>query len=101
MDHYLGLTLTELGDEAAKQGIDPVTVLADLLTQRRRGYVDIEAAATHLGRSVYTVRRYAQLGKIPAVKLGRAWMFKLAEIDAHLAAPKPLQSAQSRGRRRK
>ncbi|MGN6760565.1 MAG: helix-turn-helix domain-containing protein [Leifsonia sp.] len=65
-------------------------------------WVDSEAAAAHLGKSVFTIRRWAQTAAIPARKVGREWMFQLSAIDAHLNRVEDpwIQSPRSRGRRR-
>jgi excisionase family DNA binding protein len=65
--------------------------------------VDSKALAEHMRTTVYTVCRYARTGKIPAFKWGSEWRFYVSEVDAHVHAPKDpwLQSAQSRGRKRK
>ena len=68
----------------------------------REPWVDTQAAADHLGKSVFTVRRWAQSGEIPATKKGKSWMFQISAIDEKLqATPDPwVQSPRSRGRRR-
>lgn len=66
-------------------------------------WVDSQAVADHIGKSVYTVRRRAQAGEFPGIKDGREWMFQLSAIDAHLNSKivDPwAQSPRSRGRRR-
>lgn len=103
MDNLTGeTTLGELAAIAAARGIDPDRFIAGIL-QQAAGYVDSETIAERLGRSVYTVRKYAQAGTIPGIKLGRAWAFRVADVDAFIArkADPWLQSAQSRGRKRK
>jgi excisionase family DNA binding protein len=69
----------------------------------QEAFVDAAAVGAHLsGKSAYTIRQWAKAGVIPGVKVGGTWLFKLSEIDAHLAQPKDpwYQSARSRGRRR-
>lgn len=68
----------------------------------REPWVDAQAAADHLGKSVFTVRRWAQTGVIPGEKPGKSWMFQISAIDEKLQAkPDPwVQSTRSRGRRR-
>lgn len=65
-------------------------------------FVGVEEVSAHLQESVATVQSWARQGKIPGVKPGKAWKFRLSEIDAHLSNPSDpwAQSAQSRGRRR-
>ncbi|MGN7799039.1 helix-turn-helix domain-containing protein [Leifsonia sp. 22587] len=65
-------------------------------------WVDCEALATHLGKSVFTIRRWAQTGTVPGRKVGKAWMFRISEVDDHLSRPVDpwQQSPRSRGRRR-
>lgn len=63
----------------------------------------VQEVAEHLGKTVPVIQSWARQGKIPGIKPGRDWMFRMSEIDAHLSAPKDswAQSNQSRGRRRK
>ena len=65
-------------------------------------WVGTHRAAAHIGKSVFTARRWAQTGVIPARKVGREWMFQLSAIDEHMTAAPDLwvQSPRSRGRRR-
>lgn len=66
-------------------------------------WVRTPAIAAHLGVSEYTIRSWAKLGTIPGHKVGREWLFKVSEVDAHLCQPPAdpwMQSARSRGRKR-
>jgi excisionase family DNA binding protein len=67
-------------------------------------YVGATALAEHLNdMSPLTVRQWARVGKIPGIKPGKEWLFRISEVDAHLNSPNDdpwAQSAQSRGRRR-
>ncbi len=45
-----------------------------------------EQAAEYLQTSVYTVKRHAREGTIPAAKLGREWRFLRSELEAWLSA---------------
>jgi len=45
-----------------------------------------EQAAEYLQTSVYTVKRRARDGTIPAAKIGREWRFLRSELDAWLCA---------------
>ncbi|WP_410781002.1 helix-turn-helix domain-containing protein [Leifsonia sp. SIMBA_070] len=66
-------------------------------------WVDSERLAEHLGKSVFTVRRWAQSGIIPGRKVGGGWMFRVSEVDDSVnrqPADPWIQSPRSRGRRR-
>ena len=45
-------------------------------------WVNLEAVAEHLSLSKDTVRNWIKEGKLPAVKVGKMYKFKLSEIDA-------------------
>jgi len=45
-----------------------------------------EQAAEYLQTSVYTLKRHAREGTIPAAKLGREWRFLRSELEAWLSA---------------
>lgn len=67
-------------------------------------YVGATALAEHLNdMSPLTIKQWARNGKIPGIKPGKEWLFRISEVDAHLnkAVDPWAQSAQSRGRRRK
>lgn len=51
-----------------------------------RGVMTAEQAAEYLQTSVYTVKRRARDGTIPAAKIGREWRFLRSELDAWLSA---------------
>lgn len=53
--------------------------------------VDLKAAAEMLGVSVRTVRREIARGHLRALKIGRVWRIRTAELDAYL---RRLESAQ-------
>jgi excisionase family DNA binding protein len=62
-------------------------------------WVGAQEIADHLGVSRYTVRVWAKTDKIPGVRIGRDWKFKISVVDEHLSQPKPWgQSDQSRAR---
>ncbi|WP_396427044.1 helix-turn-helix domain-containing protein [Leifsonia shinshuensis] len=65
-------------------------------------WVDSEALAAHLGKSVFTVRRWAQTGTVPGRRVGNGWMFRISEVDDHLSRPLDpwQQSRRSRARNR-
>lgn len=68
----------------------------------REPWVGTQEVADHLGKSVFTVRRWAQVGEIPGSKKGKSWLFQLSAVDAAMSvAPDPWeQSPRSRGRSR-
>ena len=47
---------------------------------------DVADAAVYLKLSEYTVRQKAREGAIPAAKVGRAWRFRKADLEAWLSA---------------
>jgi excisionase family DNA binding protein len=65
-------------------------------------FVGAAEVAAHLNQSVLIIQSWARIGKIPGIKPGRAWMFRLSEVDAAVKKEgNPwAQSAQSRGRKR-
>lgn len=44
--------------------------------------LDADQAGELLGVSAYTVRQWAKERKIPAIRLGRFWKFRLSSLDA-------------------
>jgi excisionase family DNA binding protein len=66
-------------------------------------FVEPKVIAAHLGIAVYTVYQHASTGKIPGVKVGSQWRFKISEVDAYLNRPRDpwQQSPQSLGRKRR
>ena len=65
--------------------------------------VDCRGLAEILATSEFTIRRRAEAGEIPGMKLGRSWRFIPSAVIAHLSAPSDpwKRSPQSsRGRRK-
>lgn len=56
--------------------------LSDLIAEERP--VDVDYLAEYLGKSPFTIRRYAADGDLPAFKSGREWRFFLSEVRKHL-----------------
>lgn len=40
--------------------------------------------ANYLGMNYYTIVRYANTGKLPAIKVGRSWIFHKEALDKYL-----------------
>ena len=49
----------------------------------------LQEAAKALALHPDTVKKMAQTGRIPAVKLGKYWRFRLSELDAWLKSKLP------------
>lgn len=47
-------------------------------------YVLTEEVAERYGVGIVTVRRWARAGKVPSVKIGKRFYFKLEEVDRAL-----------------
>lgn len=47
-------------------------------------WVNIEDVAEHLSMREDTVRTWVREGKLPCIKVGKRYKFKLSEIDEHL-----------------
>ncbi len=58
--------------------------LSDLVVEEKP--VDVDFMAEYLGKSAFTIRRYAAEGDLPAFKSGREWRFFLSDVRAHLTA---------------
>lgn len=57
---------------------------------------------TVYGKAVNAAERPAEWGEIPGLRIGRTWRFFPSAVMEHLrTAVPPIQSAQSRGRKRK
>lgn len=41
----------------------------------------VKAMADHLGKSVWTINKWARIGKLPARKVGNTWRFNLALVE--------------------
>lgn len=66
-------------------------------------YVDAHVVAEHLGSmSHLTILSWAKRDKIPGIKPGKKWLFKLSEVNAALDPPVDtwVPSPQSRSRKR-
>jgi excisionase family DNA binding protein len=46
--------------------------------------MDVQETANYVRLSVFTVRRLAKQGILPAAKIGRAYRFKRDDIDSYL-----------------
>ncbi|HTT66869.1 MAG TPA: TOBE domain-containing protein [Gemmatimonadales bacterium] len=55
--------------------------------------LNAEEAAAVLHLSVKRVQRLSRAGKLPAVRVGRKWLFRREELDRLLGAPGPMASA--------
>lgn len=59
-------------------------------------------AAKEIGKSPQSLRRYADTGEIPALKMGRDWFFDLADLKKFTPqprGPKPKKRKRVVGRR--
>lgn len=54
-------------------------------------WIDLEAAARHLGIGVRNLYSLAQQGRIPASRIGKGWRFDQDEIDSWVRANQPLE----------
>ena len=58
--------------------------------------ITVEQLATELNLAPFTVRKYARLNLIPAIKVGRDWRFQsLEEVISTLAINKGNKTARS------
>jgi len=57
-------------------------------------WVSAEQVAAHIQLHEETVRQYARDRRIPALKAGRRWLFRLSHVDAWLLAGRPTQQEQ-------
>jgi hypothetical protein len=101
----LALTLSEVTDLAMTAGRTPYELAHSLLGGKTEPYVRAREVADFLGGiSVQSVHQWRKAGKISGIKPGKEWLFILSDVRAELARvqpePKPVQSPQSRGRRR-
>lgn len=46
--------------------------------------MDVSETARYVGLSMFTVRKMAKEGSLPAAKIGRAYRFKREDIDAYM-----------------
>lgn len=49
-------------------------------------YLDFEAAGTYVSASKYSVRRWVQVGLLPASKVGQLVRVKRSDLDALMAS---------------
>ena len=67
-------------------------------------WVSTEELAAHLGVSTQSILIWVKSGKIPGIKPGKAFRFRISEAEAaliaYVARAEPIQSPQSRGRKR-
>jgi excisionase family DNA binding protein len=61
----------------------------------------LQEVATYLKLAERTVYLYAQRGQLPGIKIGSAWRFRRADLDAWLDEQRRLTEAGTSGRRRK
>lgn len=54
-------------------------------------WIDLEAAARHLGIGVRNLYSLAQQGRIPASRIGKGWRFDQDELDSWVRANQPLE----------
>ncbi len=54
-------------------------------------WLSVEEIAVHLGVSKESIYRWADVGKLPANKVGRQWRFKVSEVDAWVKAGQALE----------
>ena len=60
--------------------------------------ITVEQLAAELNLAPFTVRKYARLNLIPAIKVGRDWRFQsLEEVVSTLAITKGNKSAKAAG----
>jgi excisionase family DNA binding protein len=57
------------------------TLLGVMDDHQEPWYVGAADAARILGVSIKTVRREAASGRLPGIRLGREWRFRLADLD--------------------
>lgn len=57
-----------------------------------KSLMTIAETAQYLSLHAMTVYQLAQQGKIPAIKIGRAWRFKLDDLEAWLRTQQPSKS---------
>lgn len=57
----------------------------DNVTQRCEPFVDANRAGELLKLHPKTVKRMAQLGLLPATKIGRVWRFRESSLDAWMS----------------
>lgn len=99
------LTLSQIGNAAVALDVSAVE-LAILLARHNEDerWVTAEELAAHLRTSTQSIRAWVKEGRISGFKPGKLWLFKISEVEAALSArrdePKPIQSPQSRGRKR-
>ena len=56
-------------------------------------WVGVEEVAAHLGGlTVYTIRAWAKVGKIPAIRPGNRWLFRIADVDAALSRQRTVRA---------
>ena len=58
--------------------------------------LDAEEAAQLLHLNVKRVQALARQGKLPAVRVGRKWLFRRPELEALLGSPAPAAAASAR-----
>lgn len=62
---------------------------------RDESFLTTEEVLEYLNVNLRTVYRLIKAGKIPAVRVGRQWRFKRADIDAWLESQRPRSARQS------
>jgi excisionase family DNA binding protein len=62
---------------------------------RDESFLTTEEVLEYLNVNLRTVYRLIKAGKIPAVRVGRQWRFKRADIDAWLESQRPRTARQS------
>jgi hypothetical protein len=99
----LALTLSEVAALSDVMGRTP-SELALTLLGRTEPYANTKECAAFLGKSTQVVLQWVKAGVIPATKQGKGYMFILSDVRKQLQnaapEPQPVQSPQSRGRRR-
>lgn len=99
----LALTLSEVAALSNVMGRTP-SELALTLLGRAEPYASTKETAAFLDVSPQVVLQWAKAGKIPGIKPGKEWKFILSDVRSQLESaspePVPVQSRQSRGRRR-
>jgi excisionase family DNA binding protein len=67
------------------------------MTEEIAPYVNINKVAEYFNVSVSTVRKWVHSGQIPAstyINIGEVYRFRLADVEAALAAREPKQQTQ-------
>ncbi len=59
-------------------------------------WVSVEDVARHLGVSKDTIYRWIEADRLPALKVGRFWKFKLQEVDDWVRAGGAAEAGRDR-----